>query len=110
LLVLLLISLSSASPAANNVRVNYLLDEPIFVDQFPYYVWGFPVRNLGGYNGGLNLMSNHSTVSKPALIPLLLQKKPAGAVPVPAAEDTYDEAPAYKRSAEANDVPVFNRY
>ncbi len=55
-------------------------------------------------------MSNHSTVSKPALIPLLLQKKPAGAVPVPAAEDTYDEAPAYKRSAEANDVPVFNRY
>jgi hypothetical protein len=88
----------------------YPIDEPTFGNQFPYYFWGFPVRNLGGYNGGLNLISNHSVVSKPALIPLLLQKKPADAVPVPAAEDTYDEAPTYKRSAEAKDVPVFNRY
>jgi hypothetical protein len=88
----------------------YPIDEPIFGDQFPYYFWGFPVRNLDGYNGGLNLISNRSTVANPALVPTLLQKKPADAVPVPAAEDTYDEAPTYKRSAEANDVPFFNRY
>jgi hypothetical protein len=60
----------------------YPIDEPIFGDQFPYYFWGFPVRNLDGYNGGLNLISNRSTVANPALVPTLLQKKPADAVPV----------------------------